>query len=84
MRNLPTTHSTIDHQVFMHVLTESEQNAVRKLMISHDVNINVIASLKLSRRIAVYTVYKTDRNGRRYVDDETGEVAVRTVRHVVI
>ena len=83
MKNLPTTRSTIDLQFFVHVLTKNEQNAVRKLMINHDININVVASLKLSRGVAIYTVYETDSNGYRYVDDETGEIAVRTVRHKI-
>ena len=84
LKNLPTTRSPIDHSMFVHVLTDSEREAVRELMISHGMNIGDVRSLELHRRDAVYTIYRTlDDGGFRYVDAETGEVAVRTERHKI-
>lgn len=82
MRRLPTPR-TIDRHVFFSVLTENEREAVRKMAISHGINFGDVRSLKLSRRTVVYTIFKTNDDDRRYVDDGTGEVAVRTVGHKI-
>lgn len=82
LRHLPTPR-TIDRYVFFSVLTESEREAVRKMMISHSIDIGDVRLFDLRRGTVVYTLFKTNDDGQRYVDDGTGEVAVRTERHKI-
>lgn len=82
MSDLPRR-GTIDRQIFSRILTDSERKAVREMMISHGINIGDVASFDLHRRDVVYTIYTPNKAGHRYLDNEKGEVAVRTERHTI-
>lgn len=82
MSDLPRL-GTIDRQTFLNILTDSEREAVREMMISHGINIGEVRSFDLRRRTVIYTLYTPNDDGHRYLDADTGEAAVRTVRHKI-
>ena len=83
MFGLPTTHSTITPQTFFKELTDSEREALRERMIADSIDISEVALIEIKRNNVVYTLYRNNSANRRYVDEETGGVAVRTVRHKI-
>ena len=81
MFGLPTTHSTITPQTSFGELTDSEREALRERMIADSIDISEVALIEIKRNNVVYTLYRNNSANRRYVDEETGRVAVRTERH---
>ena len=66
---------SITRHVFHTDLTDSERATIEAMMETHGVALANVAHIEIKRRRVVYTIWKTDENGHRFLDPETDDVA---------
>ena len=74
MSDLPLSRS-ITRSVFHNDLTDSERATIEAMMETHGVALANVAHIEIKRRRVVYTIWKTDENGHRFLDPATDDVA---------